>query len=212
MNYEIRPFNNAIDEIQEQLFEMGDLVNKALNKSVKVFLHGEKEYGKEISKIDLKIDKMDDTIHSSVLQLMTIQTPLPEELRALTTMLRVSREFERIGDHAVNIVESSEQMAANFQTKTLEPIKENIELVLSMLQKSIEIFKEKDYEHADIIEKKEVKVDRYYREIKQMIINEMGRHPEQIESLAQLFLVNRFLERSADHVVNISRQVKLSIY
>src|SRR5690625_584361 len=212
MNNEIRPFNNAIDEIQEQVIEMGGLVNKALNKSVKVFLDGEKEHGKEISKIDLKIDKMDGTIHSSVLQLMTIQTPLPEELRALTTMLRVSRELERIGDHAVNIVESCEQIETNFQKKTLEPFKENIELVLSMLQKSIEIFKEKDYEQTNIIEKKEINVDRYYREIKQMIINEMESHPELIESLAQLFLVNRFLERSADHVVNISRQVKSRIY
>jgi len=81
-----------------------------------------------------------------------------------------------------------------------------------MLQKSIEIFKEKDYEQTNIIEKKEIKVDRYYRKIKQMIINEMESQPELIESLAQLFLVNRFLERSADHVVNISRQVKSSIY
>lgn len=212
MNDEIRPFNNAIDEIQEQVIEMGNLVNKALKKSIKLFLSGEHKDDKEISKIDLKIDKMDDTIHSSVLQLITIQTPLPEELRALTTMLRVSRELERIGDHAVNISESSEQVKASFQTRTMDLFKENIDLVLSMLQKSIEIFKEKDHEQTDLIEKKEIKVDQYYREIKQMIINEMGSHPEQIESLAQLFLVNRFLERSADHIVNISRQVKSSIY
>jgi phosphate transport system protein len=210
--YGIKTFTNSIDDIQEQILEMGKMVQNELSIAVELLVYPENKQTNQVQQIDQQVDQYDNDIHSAVLQLITIHPPLPEELKALTTMMRISRELERIGDQAVNIAEISQSRVLQSKTESLSMLDQMKELVISMLEESMTVFAEKNLEQAKVVAQKDDEVNRCFLDVQKLIVQEMQADPDQIEVLSQLILVNRYLERSADHVVNITRKVKSTIY
>jgi phosphate transport system protein len=127
-------------------------------------------------------------------------------------MIRISREFERIGDQAVNIADVSQHTDVKTNSQTFEMIHQMSKLTTMMLSQSIEILDSKNLELIPFISDREEGVDRYFHDIHHSLVSEMRDYPDQIESLANLLLVSRYLERSADHVVNVTRQIKKNEY
>ena len=47
-------------------------------------------------------------------------------------------------------------------------------------------------------------VDEYYGETYKRITSYLSEHPEETNQLVQLLFINRYLERTADHITNIA--------
>lgn len=208
----LKTFTCAIQEIQEQIIKMAKLADKELKMAVDSLVSDDKSSMDEVVKSDLLVDKLDNNIQSSILQLIMLQPPTPEELRTLTTMMRISREFERVGDLAVNIAKISKKTLISKNSELFTNIKEMSNLTGTMLTETIHVLKNKNVKEASLIAKTDDQVDHFFQENQFRIILEMKRETDQIEMLANLLLINRFIERSADHVVNVSRQVARDLY
>ena len=127
-------------------------------------------------------------------------------------MIRISREYERIGDNAVNIADLRKYTNIKVGSDVYQRIEAMCKLTSDMLEGSIDVLKSKDKKQAPIIVVKDDEIDQYFHENQQMIIREMSKDKASIESLANLLLVNRYLERSGDHIVNVMRQVESGNY
>ena len=127
-------------------------------------------------------------------------------------MIRISREYERIGDNAVNIADLSEYTTIDVQSDVFQRIDEMSKLTSTMLEASIDVLKTKDQEQAPLIVESDDDIDQYFSDNQQYIIQEMSEEKKDMESLANLLLVNRYLERSGDHIVNVMRQVESGNY
>src|SRR5690625_3953322 len=114
---EMTTFSRAIDNIEKKIIEMGKLVHLELT-GIQNLLSGRKEHDYDVFELDVKVDKLDEDIHSEIIQLIIIQPPLPQELQALTAMMRVSRELERLGDQTVNIAEVYDHIEADVKTES----------------------------------------------------------------------------------------------
>ncbi|RKL65001.1 phosphate transport system regulatory protein PhoU [Salipaludibacillus neizhouensis] len=205
MEGQLKTFTVAIDDIQRQMLKMGELVNREMNLAVESIFSEKKDIENEVIQIDKKVDDFDNKIQSSILQLITIQPPFPRELEVLTTMIRISRELERIGDHSVNIVEISQFIKVNKASQLYIVFREMSGLTSKMLEESIQMLRKSSNDQEQLIMEKEEEVDRYFDANQKFIVAEMRRDNEQIESLVHLLMVNRYLERGADHIVNVVR-------
>lgn len=212
MSETLKTFTNAIGDIQTQIFEMALIVEKEIRLAVEALVSSEKHEIKEVIDLDKDVDQYDNKIHSSILQLITIQPPLPKELEKLTAMIRISCEYERIGDNAVNIADLSEYTTIDVQSDVFQRIDEMSKLTSTMLEASIDVLKTKDQEQAPLIVESDDDIDQYFSDNQQYIIQEMSEEKKDMESLANLLLVNRYLERSGDHIVNVMRQVESGNY
>ncbi|MCD8510277.1 MAG: phosphate signaling complex protein PhoU [Bacillus sp. (in: Bacteria)] len=208
----LRTFTDAMDAIQRKIVQMAEIAGKEIVISVESLVQQNNEKMEEVLKLDKRVDEFDEKIHSSVLQLIIIQPPLPQELKALATMMRVSREYERIGDYAVNIADTSQYLEIEENSDIYVMIHEMSQLTESMLKESIEVLKDKTITDAKSVEAKDDEVDNYFHRLRERLVLEMKQDTENIESLSNLLLVSRYLERSADHVVNVTRQVVRSRY
>ncbi|MDT8862167.1 phosphate signaling complex protein PhoU [Alkalihalobacillus sp. MEB130] len=208
MRSSLRSFTDAITDIQKQIAEMGKLTKQELFLAVGSLVVENEENRKEVYQLDKLVDHYDESIHSSILQLITIQPPLPQELKMLSTMIRISREYERIGDQAVNIADIAQFSKMKVRSKTFAMIRDMSAITTMMVAASIELLITKNGEIIETIVRQEEEVDQFFREIQHHIVSEMQRDSAQIDTLANLLLVNRFLERTADHVVNVTRQVE----
>lgn len=208
----LRTFTDAMDAIQRKIIQMAEIAGKEIVISVESLVQQNNEKMEEVLNMDKQVDEYDENIHSSVLQLIIIQPPLPQELKALATMMRVSREYERIGDYAVNIADTSQYLEIKEDTDKYKMIYDMGRLTESMLKESIEVLKNKSIKDAKSVEVKDDEVDNYFHRLRKRLVIEMKQDSENIESLSNLLLVSRYLERSADHVVNVTRQVVRSRY
>ncbi|WP_246476767.1 phosphate signaling complex PhoU family protein [Salicibibacter cibi] len=203
-------FSNEVETIERDLLSMGEEVLHQMEQMRDVFFIPNKDASVVIQQ-DATIDAFDRQIHTSILHLISLQQPLPEELRTLTTMMRMAREFERIGDQVVNVAELKKELDVDdlrpyVSTLFVDRYKEMIQVSTDMLTRTLEGMRARASQTDKSVEQMDEDVDALFFSMQQLIIRDMKETPEQIEKLAPLFLAIRYVERMADHVVNIQRR------
>ncbi|QDI91123.1 phosphate signaling complex protein PhoU [Salicibibacter halophilus] len=209
--YKMTNFSNEVQTIERDLLSMGDEVLHQMEQLNDVFFAPNKDANGLIQQ-DEMVDKYDRQIHTSILHLISLQQPLPEELKTLTTMMRMARELERIGDQIVNVAELKIELDVNdlrpyVSDSFVGGYKEMLDLSTDMLTQTLEGMKDKSHQSVKKVEHQDEDVDALFFSLQQQIIYDMKETPEQIEKLAPLFLAIRYVERMADHVVNINRRL-----
>lgn len=207
MPHSLRTFTSSIDKIFKKMVEMGKFVCQEwslafASESVKVGVYD----------LDKKVDEYDADIHYRVSQLIMLQPPLPKELKSLSTMMRISRELERAGDYAVNIVDLHVHHELGLESVAVYQLNQMGNRVLKMLDDCLIALEGNDRSRAAQIITQEQEVDRLFVELQEVIIREMQENRELIEKLAYYFLINRFIERGADHISNVARLIHYISY
>ena len=89
--------------------EMAEYATVALQNSIECLTAYDKDKAKKIREIEDKTDHLEDVIGTYLIKLSTKQLNETEGTLA-SMLLKAIGDFERISDHAVNILESSEEM------------------------------------------------------------------------------------------------------
>ena len=135
---------------------------------------------------------------------MTKEQPVARDLRVLIGVLKISSEIERIADFAVNIAKATIKIG---KTNSLLPsthLEQMKEVSIQMLYKAIQSFVEENIVLAKEVSDLEDEVDKYHFETYKKLTTYLSDHPEESNQLVQLLFVNRYLERTADHITNIA--------
>ena len=125
----------------------------------------------------------------------------------VTKLLHMIGDFERISDHAVNLVESAEEMkdkAISFSdtaTRELENMRSAVEEIVTITEMA---FAQNDMEQAAKVEPLEEVVDFLRDEIKKSHIQRLQKSECTIEHGFVLSDVLNNLERVSDHCSNIA--------
>jgi phosphate transport system protein len=78
------------------------------------------------------------------------------------------------------------------------------DISITMLQKGLDSFINGDIKLAKEVGELDEEVDNYSDETYKTITSYLKEHPEETDHLVQLLLINRYLERTADHITNIA--------
>lgn len=150
---------------------------------------------------------MDDVCTTMIAQYQ----PAAKNLRTLLMILRMSNDLERMGDHAVNIVESSQFLIAHDPIKPLIDLPAMGETTISMLKDSISAFVDENANLAKSVCKRDNEVDDYKRKIQADLTRIMKANPESIERALHLLRIAGNLERIADLSTNICEDVMFMV-
>ncbi|RPI65190.1 MAG: phosphate signaling complex protein PhoU [Ignavibacteriales bacterium] len=85
-----------------KLEEMFNLTKRMLKNSIDAFIGGNPELAKEVILTDDVVDRLNAENHQI---LKSIMKQSPENIEAAVALLVISRELERLADHATNIAE-----------------------------------------------------------------------------------------------------------
>jgi phosphate transport system protein len=88
--------------INTRLEEMFKLTKQMLKNSIDAFIGGNPELAKEVILADDVVDKLNGENHTI---LKNIMKQSPESIESSVALLVISRELERLADHATNIAE-----------------------------------------------------------------------------------------------------------
>ncbi len=99
----------ALECAHNLTFDMAKMATSALNYSIECLFDYSEEKAKSIRETEEKTDHFEDVIGSYLVKISTKQLNETEGATA-SMLLKAIGDFERISDHAVNILESAEEM------------------------------------------------------------------------------------------------------
>lgn len=197
-------FENNLHELEEKMIEMGDLTVSSLEKAFKAFKEQDVELALRVIEEDNEIDDLETEINQFSIWLMAKEQPVARDLRRIVGALKISSEIERIADFGVNIAKATIKIGSTtplLDMTRLEPMKDTS---IEMLQKAIKSFVDGDITLAKKVGDMDDQVDQDSDENYKLITTYLSEHPEDTNQLVQLLFINRYLERTADHITNIA--------
>ena len=101
-------FDKDLDKLNNQLIEMGSLVEKAIKNTVDVITSDKDESLDFAREQENKINEAEKSIQNHCIRLLLHQAPVAKDLRYISAALKMITDLERIGDQAIDIAEMSE--------------------------------------------------------------------------------------------------------
>ena len=197
-------FEKNMLELQNKMGEMVDATVVAMEKAFTALETQDMAIALAVIDEDTYIDILENEINQMATWLMAKEQPVARDLRRILSMIKMSAEIERIADFAVNISKSTIRIG---KTDSLLPITSLVQMKdisMEMLKKSLKSFVEEDIVLAKEVGDLDDLVDEKNHQNYKALIDYLQQHPEQAEEIVQLLFINRYVERTADHITNMA--------
>lgn len=195
-------FSDILDEIRSGIVEMGALIVENARRAGVAIAETRLDLVPVVIAADDEIDARYDALEKLTFETMARQQPVARDLRFLVSATRILYELERSGDLVVNLARVLDRIHAFPDSPHLRSLLERlVEESTSLFARSMEVFDAMDAEGGEHLDREDDAVDeivaRFYREI--------GKESDTIglEAGIALTRMGRFLERIADHGVNV---------
>ncbi|MBI4329877.1 MAG: phosphate signaling complex protein PhoU [Chloroflexi bacterium] len=205
---EIRTFfHRRLREIQDGILVMGSMVTKNILRSVEALKNRDMDLAHQLIAEDQKVNLKRFEIEEKCVELIATQQPMASDLRTIVAVLNIITELERIGDYAAGISKVVMMIGDEPPLKPLIDIPRMAEQTVSMLQRSLDAFVNRDAEAARKIAAEDDTIDHLYDQVFRELLTFMAEDPRTITRATRLIWVAHNLERAADRVTNICERV-----
>ncbi len=203
-------FDEQLQRLNDELVEMGAMCESAIATAVKALMEGDESLAKQTVEAEQTIDKKELDIEQLCLRILLQQQPVARDLRTISAALKMVTDMERIGDQAADVCEITLMGNVVSYTDTVH-IGDMARAAIKMVTDSIDAFVRRDLELARAVIDDDDIVDNLFDEVKKQTIELVKKNGSYGETAADLLMIAKYLERIADHAVNIAEWVVFSI-
>lgn len=193
-------YRRELEVLKTDAEELVDQVDLAVAKSVEALREYDVTKARDVIRDDQIINDLSLRIEKRCMQLLALQQPMAKDLRLIVATLKIGIDLERIGDMAVDIARIVVHSKNKVHVKNLKNIPRMAEISREMLAQANKAFKENDADLARETTKWDYEVDALYQKVRDALLKIIGGNPDLIEDATPLLLVNKHLERIADHI------------
>ena len=200
-------FDKQLTEVQEDMLVMAGMVETAIERGIEALRTRNVNLAHQIIADDLQINRRRYETEDKCLELIATQQPLASDLRTIVSVLHITVDLERMGDHAEGIAKIALMLADEPPLKPYIDIPRMAQVGIDMLMGSMEAFKDRDPDRARAICNQDDEVDALYDQVYRELLTFMINDPRTIQRAPYLIWVAHNLERIADRVTNICERV-----
>ena len=196
----------AIERSRAVAAKMASLTAGALKDSVSLLDTYDKKTAEKVREAEERSDIYEDALASYLVKLSS-RSMDEADSREVTMLLHMVSDLERIGDHAVNIVEAAEEMQdgdVRFSEAAKEQLSYLYRAVCEIVSITERAFCDGDVETALLVEPLEQVVDDLRDEIRRRHVSRLQKSECTLEHGFLLSEILTNLERVADHCSNIA--------
>lgn len=195
----------AVEQCREEAATMGQLARDAALEALELLRNFQQEGYRSVEKKEQELDHMDDQLSTALVQLSAHELRA-EDSHEVFQLLHTIGDFERMGDHAMNLAESAQELYGTGLQFT-DLAKEELSSLFSALQEIMELaitaFDQNDDQIARHIEPLEEVIDELTQEIRNRHIRRLQNGSCDIQMGMILTDVLTNCERMSDHCSNI---------
>ncbi len=195
----------AVGRATQVVASMAELSTKSIIDSISLFGNFDAKLADSIRDVENKVDNLEDAIGSYLIK-VSAHTTDQSDSEQVTKLLHIIGDYERISDHAVNIVESCEEIRDKkiaFSDEATRELGVLSRAVSDILELSYKAFSENDLDAASKIDPLEQVVDDLCDKIKLNHVIRLQKSECTIEHGFVLSDILNNFERVSDHCANI---------
>jgi phosphate transport system protein len=200
-------FDDMLTQLNRDVIELGDLVKSSINHSFAGLLENDEKALDKAVELDAQINDLENHIQSACIRLIAMQQPVARDLRMVTAILKMITDLERMGDYAEDIALIGKSGAKELGDKIPESLRTMMETAEDMVKDCVKSYLLSDEALARDVAERDNDVDACFEQSVGDIETLMKDSPEEVEKIASLILVSKYLERIGDHATNIAEWV-----
>jgi len=199
-----RHFHDQLTALNRRLLAMSERAEALVELSVDALLTRDAGKAEAVIEADRELDTMELELESAALELLALQQPMARDLRFIVSAIKVTSDLERVGDHAVNIAQSAQRLAAQGATLSPDPTLEDMaRRARAMLSDAIDAFLRGDGALGRDVCSRDDQVDSMHEAVFRILLTHMMADPRTITLSVEYLNVSRNIERVADLATNI---------
>lgn len=196
----------ALQHCKNAAIDMANLARESLFLSIQLLDEFDKKAADKVIELEELVDHYEDELGSYLVKLSSKHLT-EKDSQEISVLLHSIGDFERISDHAINIMESAEEMSEKklyFSRKAEEELKIFTSAVKDIVNTTFQVFEEEDLKLASMVEPMEEVVDYLNSEIKKRHVKRLRKGKCTIEMGFVLSDITTNYERVSDHCSNIA--------
>ena len=196
----------ALEQCKYAAIDMANYAKDALFMAIQMLDKFDKKVAVKVIELEELVDHYEDELGSYLVKLSSKHLT-EKDSQELSVLLHCIGDFERISDHAINIMESAKEMYEkdlSFSKKAEEELAVFTGAVKDIINASIRVFEEEDLKLACMVEPLEEVIDNLNAEIKKRHIKRLRKGKCTIEMGFVLSDITTNYERVSDHCSNIA--------
>ncbi|SFC07783.1 Na/Pi cotransporter family protein [Butyrivibrio sp. YAB3001] len=196
----------ALEQARQAAIEMANMSQDSLVKAIGLITEYDQEIADEVEYLERKIDRYEDQLGTYLMKINSHHLA-EEDSHTLSLLLHCITDYERISDHALNIMEKAKGMSENnrtFSPKAQTEMDIFADAVKEIMSLAIQSFENQDVNLAKTIEPLEETIDGINMEVKRRHVRRLRKGKCTIEQGFDLSDIGTDYERIADHCSNIA--------
>lgn len=196
----------ALEQCKNAAVDMAELAKEGLFLAIGMLEKFDEKEAERVVELENMVDHYEDEIGSYLIKLSSRHLT-EKDSQQLSVLIHCIGDFERISDHAVNIMDAAKEMyqkEQGFSKKAQEELAVYTGAVKDIVNTAILVFQEEDLKLAGVIEPLEEVIDYLSVEVKKRHMKRLRKGKCTIEMGFILADVTTNYERVSDHCSNIA--------
>jgi phosphate transport system protein len=203
----VKSYEAELRRLRDLLVEMGGLVEAQVAAATTAVLEFDLDAATRTVEQDPAVDALEREVEQFVLRLLALRQPVAQDLRAIVAALKVSSDFERIGDYAANVAKRSIVLSQFSLPFKLSGLAHMTRLVQENLKLVVDAVGDGDADKAAQVWRGDEAVDDIYTAIFRELVTYMMEDARSITPCTHLLFIAKNMERIGDHATNIAEIV-----
>ena len=200
-----KTFDAELQELNYEMINMSAAAEDAIDVVTESLSSSDDAAAKAAIEMTRSMDQMERDIENRCLRLLLQQQPVARDLRTISAALKMVTDLQRIGDQCANIAEISLLLQQQKQDRTLLDIRTKSQKASVMVKRSNFAYVNRDDEAARAVIALDDEIDELFRTIKGELVELIVENREAADQAIDLIIIAKYLERIADHAVNIAQ-------
>ncbi|MCI5705625.1 phosphate signaling complex protein PhoU [Candidatus Pseudoscillospira sp. SGI.172] len=201
-----KTFDAELQELNYEMINMAAAAEDAIDTVTQSLSADEESSAREAMELTRSMDEMERDIENRCFRLLLQQQPVARDLRTVSAALKMVTDLQRIGDQCANIAELSLLWPGTTQkAQDLANIRAMSQKAAVMVKRSIFAYANRDVEAAKAVIDLDDEVDELFQRVKRELVELLVESREEADRAIDLIIIAKYLERIADHAVNIAQ-------
>ena len=203
-----KAFDTDLQELTRKVAEMGGLAEREVADAIQALTKRDTELASRVVASDPEIDRLQHEIEEKAILTIARRQPMAVDLREVVGALRLSNDFERIGDLAKNIAKRVSALPGDFHPqKLIRGVEHMSSLVIGQLKHVLDAYAARDVPAALVVWNADEQIDAMCTSLFRELLTYMMEDPRHISFCIHLMFCAKNIERMGDHATNIAETV-----
>lgn len=196
----IASFDESLENLRSELLEMGRMSRKSVELSVRGLLERNLDYCNKVIADDETINQSEKDIDELGIETLLKYRPVAQDLRLVISSMNISRNLERMADHAVYIAKRGRKILKAYDRQEDQLIEPLFTAVDTLFDDSLRCFIDGDVELGHQLKEK----NRLAKTEAKRLVKVYSRNLEEATELSEYYLHLIFIARSLQRIGSLS--------